>query len=138
MMEGLRTGQPTGGGNLNPKIKILLAILGVVVGAARVYRATRERIDVPRKGNGRSGPRDDRLRVAPGEPTWRAAKDPTWEAIGEWAGWAEEFYQEHGRVPGIQDVYDRQWSLDFLEATGRSPSPEDWERHYYDPTYIGP
>ncbi|HUV93900.1 MAG TPA: hypothetical protein VMX14_03605 [Anaerolineae bacterium] len=49
-------------------------------------------------------------------------RDPDWEG---------EFYEVHGRRPDVQDVGDRQWSLGFLDRTGRPPTQAEWEAHYY-------
>ena len=50
-------------------------------------------------------------------------RDPEWEG---------EFYEVHGRRPDAQDVGDRQWSLRFLARTGRAPTEQEWEAHYYE------
>jgi len=63
--------------------------------------------------------------------------------LGSAEQWAQQYRQEHGVWPGershepLQEaVYNAMWGKTFQETQGRAPSQAEWERHYYQPTYV--
>jgi len=52
-----------------------------------------------------------------------------------WCGsseWVAAFVVAHGRGPNAKDLADCNWSVEWAAQEGRSPTQEDWERHYYE------
>ncbi len=43
--------------------------------------------------------------------------------------WEAEFQSSHGRAPSTADRADREWSLQFAQRSGRSPTSQDWIAH---------
>jgi len=119
---------PPGGWNLDDVTKFIIAALSTIVGYKAVDMALQGR-SLPQ----RQGDPFDR-----GEDLRNAASDGFGsQAANDWSQWIAEFRNEHGGYPTLDDISNRQWSLDFLAQTGHGPSTEDWERHYYDPSYTG-
>ncbi len=122
---------PPGGWNLDPKDKAKWLAIFAAVLAASIRLAEEKGLSLPQQAANPFG-RGWNIRISASED-----QGPSWRAGGEWGGWTDQFYEVHGQLPTIQDVYDRQWSLDFLTRIGHGPTDEDWKRHSDDASYMG-